>query len=190
MKLSQLWGCAILLALGGCEQATPPPPPVETERGFAQIAPAGLTEDLARHAHGERLASILGCRGCHAKDLRGKRENWADDPAIAVIYSSNLTRAMVGYDDAALERAIRDGVRPDGSPLWIMPSETFHRLNAADMQALISYLRSVPVGGESTPPSGDRPAGTPDGGKRGNEADAAICCRPKVERACFTCTRA
>ena len=98
---------------------------------------------------GERLATILGCGGCHAPGLTG--QVWDDDPQFAILYTSNLTRALPAYSDAALERAVRFGVRPDGSVLWAMPSQRFTRLSAPDMAALIAYLRSRPPAGEAHP---------------------------------------
>lgn len=98
---------------------------------------------------GERVASLLGCFGCHGTDLHGKP--WEDEPEFAVLYTSNLTRALPRYSDAQLERAIREGLRYDDSPLWEMPSEAFLPLSAPDMQALIAYLRSVPQGGDEHP---------------------------------------
>ena len=49
------------------------------------------------------------------------------------------------------ERAIRHGVKPDGRPLLVMPSEDYHRLTDADLSALVSYVRSLPpqAGGEA-----------------------------------------
>jgi len=99
--------------------------------------------------HGRRLAQVLGCRGCHGADLAG--QPWEEDPAFAILYSSNLTRVVSRYDDAALARAIRLGVRPDGSPLWAMPSETFSRLSEPDMAALIAYLRTLRPAGRDYP---------------------------------------
>jgi cytochrome c553 len=96
-------------------------------------------------AQGERLARVLGCKGCHGQDLRG--QPWQEDADLAISFSSNLTRALPGYSDAQLERAIREGVRADGTPLWDMPSEIFTFLDPDDLAALTAYLRTVPPGG-------------------------------------------
>lgn len=90
--------------------------------------------------HGERLAFVLGCNGCHGRDLQG--QPWDEDADLAISYSSNLTRALPSYSDAMLVRAIRAGVRLDGSPLWGMPSEIFTELDPADLAAVIAYLRT------------------------------------------------
>lgn len=98
---------------------------------------------------GKRIATLLGCHGCHDKNLQGRL--FIDEPHFAVLYSSNLTRALPHYSDEQLEYAIREGVRADGSPLWEMPSEAFTPLSAPDMRALIAYLRSVPGQGAEHP---------------------------------------
>ena len=140
---------ALLLAACGTEPAEPPQPeapPLQFERASA---------DPLRH--GERLARVLGCRGCHGDDVKGYL--WSDDPEDVLLYTSNLRRAVPAYSDSALDRAIRAGARPDGSPLWGMPSEIFVELDSADVAALIRYLRSLPAEGEVHPRPVFGPAG-------------------------------
>jgi mono/diheme cytochrome c family protein len=91
--------------------------------------------------HGARLARVLGCAGCHGPDLTG--QPWDEDADFAISFSSNLTRALPAYSDGEIERAVRAGVRRDGSPLWGMPSEIFLHLDRADMAALVVYLRTL-----------------------------------------------
>jgi mono/diheme cytochrome c family protein len=121
---------------------TPSPPPL-------QISPILPDDSTSLIQKGERIASLLGCFGCHGRDLYGKP--WIEEPELAVLYSSNLTRAVPQYTDAQLDRAIREGVRYDETPLWEMPSDSFLRLSPPDIQALIAYLRSVPPGGDEHP---------------------------------------
>ena len=124
---------------GDAEKApAPAAPPLQFERASADAV-----------AHGERLGRVLGCRGCHGDDLTGHL--WVDNPEEGRLYTSNLRRALPGYSDAQLERAVRGGVRPDGSPLWAMPSEIFTDLSDPDMAALIAYLRAQPPAGEAHP---------------------------------------
>lgn len=100
-------------------------------------------------ARGERLGQVLGCTGCHGKDLTG--QSWSDDPEIAILFTSNLTRAVPRYADADLAKTIRFGARPDGSPLWLMPSHIFTDLSDPDMAALIAWLRTVKPAGKDHP---------------------------------------
>jgi cytochrome c553 len=41
-------------------------------------------------------------------------------------------------------RAIRHGVRPDGRPLLVMPSEEYNRFTDADLAAVVAYVRQLP----------------------------------------------
>jgi cytochrome c5 len=56
------------------------------------------------------------------------------------------------YTDADFERAIRHGVRRDGSPLFIMPSEEYHPMRDEEVAKLIAFVRSVPPVDNVTPP--------------------------------------
>ena len=138
----RLWlGLAVLLAGCGREAAEQPQPAAAAPR-FERVS----ADDVR---HGERLARVLGCAGCHGADLRG--ELWIDDPQDVVLWTSNLPRALPDYDDAALDRAIRAGIRADGTPLWGMPSELFTHLSEADVAALIRFLRTLEPAGEMHP---------------------------------------
>lgn len=132
---------AVLLATacggGPAEKAEQAPPP-QFERASA--------DDVG---HGERLGRVLGCTGCHGPDLTGRP--WIEDPQQAILFTSNLTRAVPQYSDAELARAIRWGVRPDGSVLWEMPSDIFTHLSEPDLGALRTWLRTVPPNGEPQP---------------------------------------
>jgi cytochrome c553 len=132
------WGPALGLALAlvACGRARQPAVQQQApDIRFTQAA--GQT----RLQHGERLATVLGCNGCHGRNLQG--QPWEEEADRAISYSSNLTRALPGYSDAALVRAIREGVRADGTPLWGMPSEIFTELDPADLAAVIAWLRTV-----------------------------------------------
>lgn len=135
-------GIAAALLLAGCGQA-PPEATTTAPVRFEQAAGASMVEQ------GRRLARVLGCDGCHGPELHG--EPWEEQADFAILFSSNLARALPRYSDAQLERAVRDGVRADGSPLWGMPSEIFTFLDPADFAALVAYLRTVPPGGEVHP---------------------------------------
>lgn len=99
-------------------------------------------------ADGKRQLQVLGCMGCHGKNLQGGL--FFNEPAIAMLYSSNLTR-LTSASDAALDRAIRQGIGVDGRPLFIMPSPQYQYLTGAEAAALIAALRALPTGGETQP---------------------------------------
>lgn len=111
---------------------------VETATLELPTAPAEL-------ARGEHVLRTNGCADCHGEDLGG--QVMTDAPPFRVV-ASNLTAGRGGiggtYSVEDLDRAIRNGVRPDGRPLIIMPSAAFHNLSDRDAAALIAYLRTVP----------------------------------------------
>ena len=131
---------AVLLLAGACQQQSKPlQKPRETTFDGAQV-----TNAAAGIAHGERISWTLGCRGCHREKLEGG--------TFYERYASNLTRDLPKYSDAEIERVLRTGVPRDGRELWGMPSEIFQHLSAADLRALIAYLRSTSPGGKPTQP--------------------------------------
>ena len=87
--------------------------------------------------------------GCHEANLQGAV--WDESAMTGRLYTSNLTRAMPRYTDAELARAIRAGVRPAGSALWGMPSESWIRTTDAEMAELLAFLRSWKAAGTATP---------------------------------------
>ncbi len=135
--------------LAACDRSEDEAPKVETKPAAIAYDGADATDLKALAAHGERLSRVLGCRGCHGKDLQGKPSD--GDAAFGTLHPSNLTLAVPRYNDAQLERALRAGYRHDGTALWGMPSEMYTHLSGGDLRALIAYLRTVPPAGRDWP---------------------------------------
>jgi hypothetical protein len=80
---------------------------------------------IARGRHG--ATAISRCSGCHQRDFGG--QVFIEIPPVAFLYATNLTRGRGGIGgqltDVDWERAIRHGVKPDGSVLLFMPSQEF-----------------------------------------------------------------
>lgn len=138
----------IVLAVGGVYAASEVIIRRQSDVEMPVIAAATDPQAVARGAY---LARMRGCDGCHERNLQGA--SFVDDPMLGRLWASNLTQAIGGYSDAELARAIRQGVRADGSSLWIMPSETWSTLSDADTADIIAWLRSHPKAGERTPPA-------------------------------------
>lgn len=121
-------------------------------RARSDIAPPALVaaSDPEVVARGRYLADIYGCSGCHEPDLAGSE--FADEPHVVTMYTSNLTRRLPDYSDGEIARAVREGIRRDGRVLWGMPSESWIDVTDAEMADLIAYLRSRPPTGEDHPP--------------------------------------
>lgn len=97
---------------------------------------------------GQYLFDSRGCAHCHGADGNGKV--MADGHGGMYIKTPNLTMGADGaasrYREVDWVRTIRQGVKPDGHPLRIMPAETFNRLTDADLAAIVAYVRSLPPG--------------------------------------------
>ena len=145
----RIWGIAISLLAGACQQQRQPQEPARP--AALTFDGAGATDPKAILAHGERLSHVLGCHGCHTESLQGQWFN-DDQPEMGKLYATNLTRALPNYSDQQLEALLRTGVHPTRHDLWIMPSEVFQRLSDPDMKALIAYLRTIKPSGAPTPP--------------------------------------
>lgn len=117
------------------------------------LHPVAVAADSATIARGAHVAEIRGCMACHGQGFSGHVE--VDDPMIGRLAGPNLTMGGRGAElsDADWERAVRHGVRRDGSPLFIMPAFEHTGMSDEDLGALISYVRSLPKSPNVPPPS-------------------------------------
>ena len=106
-------------------------------------AVAGLPADANAIAEGGRLARILGCDDCHGKEFEGRL--FFSERHVADLVAPNLSQLMPAYSDDELARAIRHGVRRDGTGLFAMPSASFYHLTDADLAQLMAFLRRQPA---------------------------------------------
>ena len=103
----------------------------------ARVAPpAGPTAE-----YGKYMAQ--GCKGCHGQDYAGQHV-----PGTRGVFpdARNITPAGLGsWKEADFERAMRTGVRPDGSKLDpFMPWQTYAQLSDVEMKAIWAFLRTLP----------------------------------------------
>ena len=115
--------------------------------------PIAVRTDSATVARGEHLAVTRGCTECHGANLHGNVI--VDDPAVGRLAGPNLTNGGRGREltDADWERAVRHGVRRDGSPLLVMPANEFNVLTDEDLAAIVAYARSLPADASTAPSS-------------------------------------
>lgn len=115
----------------------------------ADIKVAGTPDQIAL---GARYAGL--CAGCHSTTgkvpLDGSKQDFLAGPGappVGSLFAPNLTPAgeVKNWSDGEIIRAIREGVHKSGRPLIIMPSEEFHNLSDADVQAIVAYIRSQPA---------------------------------------------
>lgn len=108
-----------------------------------------VTVKPADIAHGRHLVMLMGCADCHGASLQGRA---LQTDGKFRIHAPNLTRSAQTLTDEEFARAIRDGLKPDGKSLWVMPSETYTYMSVADVAAVIAYVHSLPPSGAQTPP--------------------------------------
>lgn len=107
------------------------------------------SHDPGAVARGRRVAIVNGCHDCHGAALEGKL--FHDQMPIVRAYAPNLSRALVGQSDAAIDRAIRHGVAADGRRLWMMPSSAMSHLTDREAADLVAYLRTFRPNGATQP---------------------------------------
>jgi mono/diheme cytochrome c family protein len=105
---------------------------------------------------GEYLVrGIMGCGNCHTpigalgfetdKELAGRL---VEDGEAFTAFAPNITPAgpVADWSDAELARAIREGIRPDGSLIGPpMPFALYRGLGDEDLAAVVAFLRTLPA---------------------------------------------
>jgi mono/diheme cytochrome c family protein len=114
-----------------------------------EVKAVAVPSDADALAHGKYLFESRGCAECHGHDGKGKVV--IDAPNGLFARSPNITQAgtsVAKYTVQDWVRVVRHGVKPDGRPVLIMPSQDYSRLSDPDVGALIAYVKSLPpVGG-------------------------------------------
>jgi len=100
----------------------------------ADRTPAGIAE-------GGRLASALGCRGCHGPNGNGVL--LAEVPGVIHAATPALARAAASYSDAELARLIHHGVKRNGRGVYLMPIEGHARIADEDVARIIGWIRTL-----------------------------------------------
>jgi mono/diheme cytochrome c family protein len=130
---------------------------------------------VATKEYGRYLAvAVFDCIGCHSPGFGAKEPDAEDafvggfefqDPSGRPVISRNLTpheSGLAHYSRDDLSRALKSGLRPDGSVLSA-PMPLFRGLDEVEVDALHVYLKSLPA----RPAEGDartpalRPASSP-----------------------------
>jgi mono/diheme cytochrome c family protein len=120
------------------------------------LASTGLAAAEASLERGEYLVrGPAGCGNCHTplgpegpvagQELAGRV---VEDNAAFRAVAPNLTPAgrLAGWSDAELIRAIREGIRPDGSVMGPpMPFTMYRGLSDDDAGSIVMFLRSLPA---------------------------------------------
>ena len=151
----------VVAALAACskkadEPKPEPPAPKSVETGPVAVKPpepAGPEAKLV--ARGAYIAKAGGCLVCHTgmgptgPDLAHPGAGGLEMPDPAGTWRTpNITpdksSGIGGWTDDQIARAIREGVRPEGTQLYsIMPYASYNRLTDDDTKALVAFLRTL-----------------------------------------------
>jgi mono/diheme cytochrome c family protein len=101
-----------------------------------------IPTDVQAIERGRYLYASRGCAECHGADGAGRRFVDAGSVRLAgpAIARGSVTQ---GYQVVDWVRTIRHGVKPDGRPLRVMPSEDYNRFTDADVGAIVAYAQSL-----------------------------------------------
>ncbi len=124
------------------------------------------SDDAEVIARGKHLAeSISGCTAgdCHGGELSGGKT--LEMGPLGTISGPNITEGGLGaaYTDQELARLIQHGLKKDGRSVTFMPAHEISWLPDKDVQAIVSYVRTVP--------SADKPNGPVQVGMLGKFLD-------------------
>jgi mono/diheme cytochrome c family protein len=114
-----------------------------------QVRTLDVVPEPARIERGRYLYNTRGCAECHGANGAGKAI--IQDGSMRVV-APNITAGPNGttaqYQVVDWVRTVRHGVKPNGNPVMIMPSEDYSRLTDEDMAALVAFLQQMrPVPG-------------------------------------------
>jgi cytochrome c553 len=125
---------ALAVIYGGSEWAIRKSHAVPLPNIVADRSPAGVAE-------GGRIASAMGCRGCHGPNGNGVL--LADVPGVIHAATPALARVAATYSDAELARLIHHGVKRNGQGVYIMPIEGHSRIADEDVARIIGWIRTL-----------------------------------------------
>lgn len=125
---------------------------------FSLVATVACAQDDALMARGTYLAQgVVACANCHvARDGQGRplfdrglSGGMLFEDAAFKAYAPNITpdpETGIGrWTDAQLGKAIREGIRPDGSLIGPpMPIPFYRNLSDTDLAAIVAYLKAQP----------------------------------------------
>lgn len=102
--------------------------------------------DAASVARGRYLFLSRGCTECHGVNGAGK--DVVNDGKGMLVHAPNITPSpnsvVAGYSAKDWTRILRHGIKPNGRPAIVMPSEDYARFTDVDLASLIAYLRQMP----------------------------------------------
>lgn len=147
MKTSHALAVVLSICAAGCRPGSSQAP------GTATVSPPSQAVAVAGDpVEGLRVATRVGCNGCHRKDGRGGV--FQEDPQYGRIVAPNLTQRRALYDDAGIAALLREGRTHDGHVPVGMPIRMFQHLSDREIRDITAWLRSIPEVSEPDLPQG------------------------------------
>jgi mono/diheme cytochrome c family protein len=108
------------------------------------VQAVAYANDAQALERGRYLFQSRGCVDCHGANGGGR--TFVNDGKGTHIAGPNITSTGVvaSYKPEDWVRTIRHGVKPDGRPTMVMPSEDYNRFTDEDLAALVAHVRSLP----------------------------------------------
>ena len=108
------------------------------------VKPVPYATDAQALERGKYLFESRGCVDCHGKNGGGRE--FVNDGNGLRLAGPNITPGGVTaeYKPEDWVRTVRHGVKRNGQPLMIMPSEDYNRFTDVDLAALVAYVRTLP----------------------------------------------
>lgn len=108
------------------------------------VQPVAYATDAQALERGKYLFQSRGCTDCHGANGGGR--DFVNDGSMRIA-GPNITPGGVvgGYQPQDWVRTLRHGVKPDGRPLLVMPSEDYNRFTDADVAAIVAHVRGLPA---------------------------------------------
>ena len=97
------------------------------------------TTEPASAERGERIATVIGCKGCHGAHGR----IFLEVPWIGRIIAPDLARITKDYSEQELIVLVRAGIKRDKTSLVVMPTGSFSSLADADVADIVAWLRAL-----------------------------------------------
>lgn len=110
------------------------------------VAPLAAPPGTVSVERGGYLFRSRGCAECHGANGGGR--TFVDEGGLVLAgpqIAAGRASVTATYQETDWVRTIRHGVKPDGRPLMIMPSEDYNRLTDGDVASLIAYVKQLPA---------------------------------------------
>ncbi len=148
-KLFLALGAVVALAAiaGGCQLAMSRSQAILEARYPLPPSHVVVERTPEAEARGARLIAVSVCSGCHGTDLTGGPLRVFGTQ----VHTPNLTLQPKALADSDIDRALRAGLRPDGTSELVMPAHAYRAFTDDEVAAIIARLRALPRQGIAPP---------------------------------------